>query len=149
MQEPWGKQTVRTTNHVEILALLLAEAEVGVGVSWLKLDEAVFYGMCFAMSFASASFTLINDSGGKHLWKCITAGFVSGFLGLSIISMWVGRVDQPLSHHWHWIGLALLIGLSAKHGEIIREKALAVVMSGFGAVFNQGRKRNDDGEPDA
>lgn len=141
---------MRTVKNVEIVALLLAENQVGVGVSWLRFDEALFYGMCFAMSFASAFFTLLYSPDIKSLGERIAAGFVSGFLGLSIICLWVGRIDQPLSHHWHWLGLAIIIGLNAKRGEMIREKALAVAFGAFSAAFQaatQAAKKQQDRDP--
>lgn len=100
-------------------------------MEWLNVDEAVFYGLCWCIGFLSAVFVSLDGSANQPLRKCFTVGGISGFLSFSVVSICVGRITEPLSGHWYYLGLAALIGLSAKHGDAIRQRLVDTVFRGL------------------
>ena len=97
-------------------------------MGWLNVDEAIFYGMCWCIGFLAAMFVTLDSASNEPLRKCFTVGGISGFLSFSVVSLCVGRVTGPLSGHWYYLGIATLIGLSAKQGEAIRQKMIDYIL---------------------
>lgn len=83
-------------------------------MAWLNIDEAIFYSLVWTMAFLSSLFGTLNSADNKPIGKCLFIGAVSGFLAFSAISILVGRLNEPVSGHWYYLGISSLIGLGAK-----------------------------------
>jgi hypothetical protein len=86
-------------------------------MDWLNVDEALFYGLVWTMGFLSSLFVTLTSPNYQLIGKCFFVGAVSGFLAFSVVSIFVGRVSEPISGHWYYLGIASLIGLSSKYQE--------------------------------
>jgi len=91
---------------------------------WLNVDEALFYSLIWTMGFLSSIFVTLGSADDKPTRKCLFVGAISGFLAFSIVSIFVGRVAQPLSGHWYYLGVASLIGLGSKFQDEILKNFL-------------------------
>lgn len=107
-------------------------------MEWLNADEAVFYGCVWCIGFLAAIFVALDSTGIESLRKCLVVGGVSGFLAFSSVALFVGRIDEPLSGHWYYLGLAALIGLSARQQEIIKTRLIEL----FFRIAADGKKQD-------
>ena len=98
-------------------------------MGWLNVDEAAFYGVVWLLGFLSATFSLLDHADSKPLAKCVYFGSVSGFLSFATVSLFVGRIDGPIVGHWYYLGVATVIGLSAKQAEQLRERLFSFILS--------------------
>jgi hypothetical protein len=93
-------------------------------VAWLNADEAIFYGCVWCVGFLAALFVALDSPNIESVRKCCTVGGVSGFLAFSSVALFVGRITEPVTGHWYYLGLAALIGLSARQQEQIKSKLI-------------------------
>lgn len=93
-------------------------------MEWLNADEAVFYGMVWAIGFGSSLFVTIGGNNFESINKSFVLGAISGFLAFSIVSFYVGRIDEPIRGHWYYLGLASTIGLASRYQQRILKSLL-------------------------
>jgi len=118
-------------------------------VSWINVDEATFYGVAWCLGFISSTLTMARDRRRyrKSFSECIVIGAVGGFLSCSCVGVLVGGLDGPVTHHWYYLSLAILIGLSARQADQIRATMLERVMS-YKLVLDPKRKKRQEDEED-
>lgn len=97
-------------------------------MGWINVDEAVFYGSVWVLAFLSALFVTLGSTDLESTRKCLSIGGISGFLAFAVVTVLCGRVSEPLSHHWYYLGIATLIGLCANQQEAIRQRLLDIVL---------------------
>lgn len=93
-------------------------------MEWLNADEAIFYATVWGIGFLAAVFASLDTAADQSFRKCFTLGGMSGFLAFASVALFVGRISEPLSGHWYYLGLAALIGLSAKQQEKIKSRLI-------------------------
>lgn len=110
-------------------------------MSWVNVDEATFYWTAWCLGFLSASLTMARDRRKyrKSVSECLVAGAYGGLLSCACVGILVGRLDGPISHHWYYLSLSILIGLSARQADAIREMMLNKVLSY--RIVSEERKR--------
>lgn len=97
-------------------------------MQWFNVDEAVFYAAVWSVAFISSIFVTLGDADIESTRKCFSVGGISGFLAFSTTAVLCGRVTDPLSGHWYYLGVAALIGLSANQQEQIRQRLLDIIL---------------------
>lgn len=109
-------------------------------MEWLNVDEAVFYGAVWVVGFLASLFVTLGSASYKSARECAVLGGVSGFLAFACVSLFVGRISDPLSGHWFYLGAAALIGLSVNQQEAIRER----LMKHFFATGSNARDNHNE-----
>lgn len=104
-------------------------------MEWFNVDEAIFYGAVWLLAFCSSLFVTLGSSDVESTRKCFSIGGISGFLAFSVVAVLCGRVSEPLSGHWYYLGVSSFIGLSANQQEAIRQRL-------FEMVFRNGSGNN-------
>lgn len=112
-------------------------------MEWLNTNEASFYAACWILGFLSATFSLLGEPGNKSVAQCFYGGGVAGLLSFAVVSLFVGRIDSPVVGHWYYLGMATVIGMSAKQAELLRSRLFESLSRKVGYMFGDDNR----GEP--
>lgn len=121
-----------------------------MGLAWVSTDEAVFYAFCWTMAFLSGTLTMLGGTNSQPFRVCAVAGSLSGFLAVAVVSLLSGYADDGHDHHWRWVGVSILVGLSARRGEEFRERIIDIFFAAMETAVNQFAKggKNHRGHSD-
>lgn len=97
-------------------------------MGWINGEEAAFYAAVWSVGFLSSVFVFLGEPTGKHRSLCIYRGGIAGFLAFATVAIFVGRVSEPISGHWYYLGIAALIGLSSRQSEALRKRLFEFVL---------------------
>ncbi len=75
----------------------------------------------------AAVFTSLGSGDVESPRKCFIVGGISGFLSFAVVAVFVGRISEPITGHWYYLGISALVGLSANQQELIRQRLLDYV----------------------
>ena len=82
---------------------------------WFRLGEALFYGTAWAVAAGTGLVRSLADDMYKSWRNSLIVGSLSGFLGASVIGLYIGWTSNgSIAIPWAYIGAASLVGAFAK-----------------------------------
>lgn len=97
-------------------------------MGWINGEEAAFYAAVWSVAFLASVFVFLGEPSAKYRGLCVYRGGISGFLAFATVAVFVGRVSEPISGHWYYLGIAALVGLSSKQSETIRKRLFEFIL---------------------
>lgn len=107
----------------------------------VTIQEITFFSILYAITVAASISRGLRDAEYRNAWHCLSAGATSGFFALGIITVWVNSDSgDPAGNAWHYIGIAILLGLAGKEQDTILRFVLSGIAKGFRIVIDEKKQ---------
>lgn len=85
------------------------------------MQEVWFWSCVWAIAAATGIASTIRDSSYSNFIDLVSVGLYSGFVGFSVVAIWVGGSGGHVGIELRCLGLSALLGLAGKsHDKIVR-----------------------------